>query len=540
MTCLDVRPRPDSGACNVVTTAISAAQKAFDAAGGGPSGLDAALAVLKAVDAYGGVAASGHARLDHGVWVRFADGPRVALPLGVPDGTRGSPAGARGALLLGDGGELATAEAAFRADRCPPLERSGPHRGGAFNLARASAMTENGIVTIAAHGGVFFDGDGPESPRSIGGDEVIFTGQPIECAAFLPEALACSDKTPCPAGSTCHAVPGSAECVSDVSADVMTGRVVFGPGTYGITSAFIDHIGAKRPFPASIVYVGACHSASTGSLALAVLGAGAATYLGYDGLVTDAFATEMGARLLPGLGDGTQTVDGAACYAKDPETGATFRRFGNGDADLSNAEIVSADFENGTSGWHRSGDARPIARFCGQGALEGKTMALLSTGIGFGGNNSALEQSFCIPAGTASLRFRWRYLSAELEDFCGTGKGAIQDRIELEFTRANGSSVQVKRCDVDDICFYDVGACVPKPCAPPSTACGCGDCYEPYEPVDDCDFCGQPVQATGVVEETFNVSALAGTGPVTLKARVRDSGDGVSDTVLLLDSFRFE
>lgn len=167
-------------------------------------------------------------------------------------------------------------------------------------------------------------------------------------------------------------------------------------------------------------------------------------------------------------------------------------------------------------------------------------MALLSTGIGFGGDTSTLEQTFCIPAGTASLRFRWRYLSAELEDFCGTGKGAIQDRIELEFTRANGSSVQVKRCDVDDMCLYDVGACVPKPCAPPSTACGCGDCYEPYEPVADCDFCGQPVQATGVVEETFNVSALAGTGPVTLKARVRDSGDGVNDTVLLLDSFRFE
>jgi hypothetical protein len=535
--CVMAAVRPERARCEAVVSATASAQSAFTAAGGGPAGLDAALAALSPL----GVTSSGRAGLDLGVWAVLDDGLRVALPLGVPAGLRGNPVGARAALLVAPpgAGDISAAKAALRPDRCPPLQPTGPLTGAAATLAALRTMGGAGVLAFGGHAGVFFAPGGAAPQPTTGPSEVLFTGEPIDCSAFLDAPVACADGTPCPVGTTCHAVPGSSFCASQTQADVADGRAVFGPGVWGITPAFVDHYG-RSGLPRTIVYLGGCQTARTGSLALAFLGAGASAVVGYDGLVRDAFANDVGSALFEGLGDGTKTVGQALCLQTDPDTGTSVRLFGSDGATLAVDQVLDTDFEDGLRGWLTKGDVRTMPVFCGQKALEGKSMALLSTGIGFGGSSGEMTQTFCIPKSVSNVRFKWRYFSAELEDFCGAGGTSIQDQWDIRFERGSETVGQVKSCDVDDMCLYDVQGCQPKPCAPPSTGCGCGDCYEPYEKVDACNFCGQPVQATGIVEETYNVSSLAGGAPVTLRVKLRDSGDGVNDTVLLLDGLKFE
>ena len=269
------------------------------------------------------------------------------------------------------------------------------------------------------------------------------------------------------------------------------------------------------------------------------MGHGAGSFVGFDGPVTDAFATEIGKRLFEGLATEKTAVGDAICYASDPMVpGTRVRLAGSTGIDVQSNGIVNGDFELvGLQAWNVTGDGRQVTSFCGDKPLDGKFMAVISTGLGFTEASGALEQRFCIPADKKELIFSWRYYSAELEGTCG--QSINQDRWRVSLAAAGKPAMVVRDCKVDDMCFYDTGNCQPKPCAPPSD-CGCGSCYHPYETVENCKFEGQSVMATGVVEERFNVSALAGQGPVTLRISVDDKGQPTNDTAILLDGIRLQ
>ncbi len=477
------------------------------------------------------------AETEFGLAARSAHGPQLIVPNGIPEGARGTPVGARRAALLGTSpgvSDLQAAESHLRPDRCPPI--TGAKVARPSSPAAFRDLAGDGVIALAGHGGPTTL-PSANGLRSSAGSEVLSTGA-FDCATLLETKTPCGPDTPCPAGSTCVVLPGASECINETQADLATGRLAFIPGGLALTDEFVDHhLGGK--LPGTLVWLGSCRSVATGALALAFLGAGASAVVGFQGFVSDEHLGELAERLFAPLGVGDGTVGEALCHAADPVFGGSPVLLGSPVTSLEVEWLVGPDFENELFGWDRAGDARSVTSFCGQAALEGKRMALLSTGIGHGSKAGELSQTFCIPQGVTTLRFRWRYFSAELDGFCGAGAGTLQDEFDVRFERGS-EQIPVKRCDVDDMCFYDTGGCLPKPCAPPSTGCGCGDCYEPYAPVPNCDLCGQAVQATGVIEETFNASALAGGAPVTLRVRLRDSGDGVNDTVFLLDHITLE
>lgn len=523
VVCVDVAARVTRAQCEAATSALAQATP------------DNATTVLSNLQ---GLGALEIADTGYGVAARSPLGPQLVVPKGnIPEGARGTPVRARRAAVLGGTPGVADLEAAerhLRADRCPPITGAAVARGATVDAFRE--LGGAGVIALAAHGGPTLL---PEpGGRTAGGSELLVVDQALDCSTFLDAPTSCSKDQPCPAGSTCVVLRGGSECVNPTQADVSTGRIALLPGALGISAAFVDRRLADA-LPGSLVWLGACRSVASGGLALAFLGAGAASVVGFQGFVSDAFVGELAERLFSAIGDGSATVAEALCSSTDPRFGGSPVLVGSPATSLDVTRLVGADFESGLFGWDRSGDARSVTAFCGQSALEGKRMALLSTGIGFGAKAGELSQTFCIPEGAKTLRFRWRYYSAELEGFCGASGGALQDQFDVRLERGS-ETITVKRCDVDDMCLYDVGGCLPKPCAPPSTGCGCGDCYQPYAPVEGCDLCGQPVQATGVVEETFNASALAGGPPVTLRIKLRDSGDGINDTVFLMDAIGLE
>ncbi|MFT5432646.1 MAG: hypothetical protein ACI9OJ_003348 [Myxococcota bacterium] len=543
LVCLDVFERISVADCLGVEQALTNANSAYTSTGDHSAGLVAARGVLTQA----GATVVGNAAGEYGVWARFPSGMLAALPLGIPSGYRGTPVDSRTALLLttsGDDDEVIAAGSFFRPDTCPPFDTRGPHQGAAASVSRFREIRSAGIVAFAGHGGAFFEGLSEQYGwHHPGHQEIMWSGTTLNCGELQTTDTDCKTDTDCPAATHCVAVTGGeipGTCVDDNQADLATGRLVVGPAGLGITPAFVERV-ADGKLPKTLVYSGACHSAYSGSLAMAFLGNGAGAYVGYSDLARSQWADAVGTQLFEGLATRAETVSEALCHSSDPKHPETETRlYGANALSAEVSGIFNQDFEQaGLLGWTRTGDARQLTSFCGQEPTQGKFMGLLSTGLGgsiLNGTSGTFEQTFCIPASAKTLTFWWRFYSAELEEFCGTG--GFQDRWEVTLSTSQ-TELEVKRCAMDDMCFYDTGDCQPKMCAPPST-CGCGDCYEPYFDVTECSFEGQPVKATAFVQETFSVTPLAGGGPVTLRISMKDAGDGVNDTAILIDDISLQ
>jgi hypothetical protein len=257
----------------------------------------------------------------------------------------------------------------------------------------------------------------------------------------------------------------------------------------------------------------------------------------------------VGNKLFTGLVKEQKTVYESTCFSEDPDyPGTLFVMAGNKALSLESSGIFNADFEqSGLQGWNKGGDGRQVTSFCGSVAPQGKFMGLVSTGLGFTDIFGEFSQRFCIPAGTQTMTFWWRYYSSELEGTCGNDK--YQDLWQIYFEREGAPKFDVKTCTVDDMCWSELTVCGPDfvngGCKPPSD-CPCGSCYPvhpasaPYAVENACTFDGATVMATDFVQETVNVSALAGVGPVTLTFRVTDQGQATNDTAVLIDNIQFK
>ncbi|MEC8025988.1 MAG: hypothetical protein VX223_18795 [Myxococcota bacterium] len=535
--CIRVANRITSSQCADTLNLLSRAKNTFGEQVDDEAGVAAALSLVNAEIPNGLVQSAGTAAEGLGIWFISKNQALSALPLGVPDGYRAAPESRRALLAsTSDSNEMSILTSFIRADNCPPWAPDGPLYNAQAAVESFRQMTRYGVIAFSGHGGVFFDDKAPGAKHK-GSQEVWWTGEPIECEQFLDSPAACDSDTPCPSGSICVGAgdaPGTCQNLNQV--DLSTGRLAMSDSVYGITPAFVDHY-TQSGLLGALIYASACHTAYNGSMAMSLLANGAATYLGFDGLLRNAFADAVSQRLFGSLIDEGATAGQAMCFTADPGRPETQTRlFGTTATSLDASGIINSGFEQlGAAGWSMTGNVRQASSFCGLSAQFGSVMNVASTGVGGAGVTGQFQQTLCIPEGTNNLRFWWRYLTSEPEALCGGEKYA--DRWRISLSRPDGTDVELKACTRDDLCDYDVGLCQPKPCAPPSD-CGCGACYVNTQPLPECSFDGQSVSSTDFIQETFNVSAFAGGPPVTLKFEI--AGDSLNPSALLVDEITFQ
>lgn len=198
-----------------------------------------------------------------------------------------------------------------------------------------------------------------------------------------------------------------------------------------------------------------------------------------------------------------------------------------------------------TSATLTSGDARAAAVRTSYGVIQpqrGDSFVLLSTGVldedaepgadfgavGPDGDAVTLRVTLNVPARTKRMTFRYRFLSAEYPDFIQAG---FNDTFTL---RVASNPIPVASATVDDADFHDAA----------QTNVG-GTPY--FLLIADPDGVDGPFPAgdpsamssdTGTTDFLLADIAIP-TGPVTLEFDIRDSGDGILDSAVIIDDLRF-
>ena len=540
-----------SSECDGAVATLGAAKAAAVAAGGGTPGQQAAVAALKAdpsVDAAGPAAGNGS-----GAWVRFKTGTLGAVSLGAT-GNRGGDDGAspapasdlalatvqvqsKQALLLdpfaatlGDN-EIAATAKMMNDIACPAYTVDNPKNSDA-NMSYFRNLYNYGIVAVASHGDAYFG----ELPSDIkagyrwhhdGAQEVIWTGHKITCSYFgsggAPQTT-CSPTKACGPESECfvNAAGSTGVCVDHLTADLRNGRVVFGSdGTYGVTPAFFGRH-AEEPYPHSLLYLGACRSMWNGSIASELFAAGAAAVLGFNGYVSNDFATKWGTTFFSNLISQKQLSGVAYVQIEDQANAGTFfTMVGAHNLDAAYSELINGSWETGsTQGWIKTGDGRVIPKLGATVPVAGKFMGIVSTGLGYTAQNGELKQKFCIPAGKSTYSFWWKFYSEEFKEYCGS---QFQDEF---FCRLEGKVGQKTVIDakVDDLC--DGGK------LQNSLKIGLTK--------SDVGFDQSDVWMTPWINSTADITPFAGNGNVTLRLFTTDVGDSIYDTAVLLDKVEIQ
>jgi hypothetical protein len=546
--------------CQAVQGAVAAAQAAFD--GAYAQGIEPAQqAALAALQGNATVTATGTSPAGNGVWAAFDSGVLASVEASDP-GTRsgggGAPSGGytttteafAGALPIQSRDVLVLSPYAqelsgldetpqiatlLRDSVCPAfsvLER----QGDAANLAQFKSMNQKGIVALATHGDVLFGELSDDMKARFrwdheGSQELLWTGEAIDCNALLQAPKTCNNSSNgCGSNGECiytaaQGTTATGYCLDHTQVDIKMGRVVLGGGgTYGVTPSFFTHHATKKAYPDSLVYIGACSSMWNGSLARALYGAGARGIAGFSGVVSSAFAMDRGQSFFDNMITGTMEAGSAAVSLEDPDhEGSFFRLFGASNLDVNGSDIINPDYEKGSAiGWSIEGDGRVISQFGITLPVLGKFMGIISTGMGYTLQTGELKQTFCIPQGKTQFTFYWKFFSEEFTEWCGS---EYQDTFQASLQGDQGKIVLVDT-KVDDIC--------------PANACfGCGSQALPLVP-SDVSFDQGDVYNTQWQQATSNISALAGAGPVILKFFATDAGDSIYDTVILVDSLKFE
>lgn len=546
--------------CGGMQKALEAAKAAAKTAGAGAAGQTAALDALKAdaTVAEAGRAANG----TDGVWVRFKNGVLGAVNLNGA-GTRGGgeprydsvdelPSGglsnraissvqvqSKRAVLLdpfraefGDN-EISKGAQTIKQTACPAyeVEGNGALVGNKATLKHYRHWYEYGIIATATHGDAVFGEMNADTRKgygfsATGTQEILWTGHTISCDYFTKAATVqtCGESKPCGPESECflNQTGGKGVCVDHLTADLRRGRVIMGAdGVYGITPTFIPRH-ADRTYPRSLVYLGACRSLFSGSLAAELIAAGAAAVVGFDGNVSNAFATKWGSTFIENVISQKKLSGVAHVQIEDAQQpGTFFRLVGAQNLDAFYSDLLNPSWESGnTTGWIRSGDGRVIAKLGSTVPVGGKFMGVLSTGLGYTTQTGELRQKFCVQPGRKKLQFWWKVYSEEFKEFCGS---QYQDAFRAELVASAGKKTIVN-VKVDDLCA--------KGCYKGSGSCGSQ--YKGLTPAD-VSFDQGDVHMTPWVKAEVDVGPFAGNGNVNLRLFTTDVGDSIYDTAVLVD-----
>lgn len=506
---------------------------------------------------------------EDGLWVLWDDGVLGAINLGHPD-VRGSqeddqdwdsvssaitvedgsfqqiPILSRKTLLLSPfasefgNDEIKFVQSIASVSECPYFNIKGTYVDAGANLSRFREWVDSGIFAIATHGETYFKTLSPQAKqrygwKHLGSHEVLWTGEAINCGNLTQSVKTCTSASQCPQGTFCMitqatytggTMNASGICYDATQIDLATGRVVLGDKTYGVTPAFFLKYGLSHKAPQSLIYLGACKSLYNGSLASSFFASGAKSVIGYTNVVSNQFAIKQGSNFFAQMIEQKNTVGQAfGVGAQDPEhQGSFFSMFGARNLTVSFSDILNPSFETGDlTAWEKDGDARVITKLGIAGPTSGKFMGIISTGLGFTTQTGSIEQTFCIPQGKKTFSFFWKYYSEEFHEWCGS---QYQDTFTASFTTKTGVNINVVNLAVDNLCAKN-------------DCFGCGSHYVGLTP-SDVQFDQGDNHKTDWQKATYNISSLAGTGPVTLKFFCTDKGDSIYDTAVLIDNIKFE
>ena len=568
VTVVDVVAKFDKGECKSIVSLQKKVKADYLAALAGSGPAAAQLAAIAALESDASVAEAGPASQGFGVWVRYKTGRLGALNL-APAGIRAGGAapgegststaalptysvGTRRALALapfngefkvdGAGDEAEEAGNALKDKQCPPFAVDIATGNEAY-LKYYREMSTYGIIAITGHGDVYFEGMDTAAKQAakwehLGAQEVIWSGEAVNCEAMSTGASGCNKQgVGCPAGQSCikTSVNGGT-CVDHTQGGVMTGRAIIGDEVYGLTPAFIQRH-TVEPFPASIVYLGACRSMYNGSMAVELFGNGAAAVLGFSGYVTNKFAYQQGHALVDGLVNGGLSTLQAMNAAEDPDhSGSRMRMIGNGKSNVKEEALINPSWDLGKlTGWKAVGDGRVISRLGATIPVAGKYMGIISTGLGFTAQTGSLEQPFCIPQSKTQMCYYWKFYSEEFKEFCGS---SFMDRFTSTL-QADTGKLTMTDVWIDQLCPYDCGGKSPCDQSIPGQ-CKCGQQWKTLSKADVIFDVGD-VWMTPWQKQCTDVTPLAGAGKkATLKFYATDTGDSIYDTVVLIDEITVE
>lgn len=567
--CVDVVDHFTSAQCEASKNVLTEAKSRYETALNQSEPGAAAQSTLQYLQTAPGVAQAGISTGGYGLWVRFSNGVLGAVDTS-PSGNRGGSAAGEGSDVL-ETAQLAAIDpveskieskrslviAPFRGEfgendeavyisnllnnsSCPAYVVDGPYADGLASLSVFRSMADYGVVVITSHGDAYFREVDQATKqgfgwRHMGSQEVMWSGEGVNCAQMAQTSATCSSQADCPAGTECviteysgaglTGVGTSGICVDYKQIDLRRGNLVLGSERYGILPSHIEEYRGNG-FPQSIVYLGSCRSLWNGTMAVSFAAAGAQTVLGYTGYVTtsfaylqgrEAFAEMIQEQKLAGLSINSASVTDPA------NAGTRLALFGTESLNIYDPEIINPSFEKGDlTGWLKEGDGRVVSQLGATGPADGKYMALLSTGLGYTQQTGTVEQKFCITSGKEKLRVYWKLYSEEFQEFCGS---EYMDSFEAVLESENGQVTLVDTW-IDALCPEDL-------------CYGCGTQYvgmvESDVSFDQGDVWNIDWQ---LVEK--NIQALAGNGPVTLRFFTGDVGDSIYDTAVLVDSVVIE
>ena len=186
-------------------------------------------------------------------------------------------------------------------------------------------------------------------------------------------------------------------------------------------------------------------------------------------------------------------------------------QLGAGRVDLFEA-VFNGSFEDDVAGWTSTGTSGSVPSLGPIKPTDGNKMGFISSGPDATQIESTIEQSFVIQPGVTSfeLTFDYDFVTEEYPEFVGT---IFNDNMTIVLVPPGGAEVQLAYEDVNTSTFSLVsGINFPG-----------GD-----------DTVGRTGWKT--VTKTIPVTS----GPGTYKIRVRDEGDGIYDSNVLIDKIQFK
>ena len=539
--------------CTTRQAVLADLRASFEALRAGQSFDDARAALVAEARANPLVAQAGADACADGVWVRFVDGVLGVVPLASWREAGSDPAPVdygngtwstdralerRTATLLGQNDALA---AALAPDACPSLLVDAAPPDPHTLPYDWSADLGAGVLYLQGEGDLAFGALDPALAAEYGltpgepaplilldHDEVCRDlGMTDEVCSFDPANPSASQR--CVSyGKECVLQREREDgklwgaCLDRRVRDLRLGRLVLTPTGYGLTPGFLRE--ALPDVDAGVALLDVPRAGHHARLAAELL------RKGYS--LVAARAARGGTDPFPALA--------SALLGQDPWGPADhpgLRLFGTVRVGVPLYGVSNGTFEQeGLAGWRTSGDARRVASFAGQTPVEGKGMAVLSTGLGFTEQGGVLEQVFCPEPGTRTLRFYWRLFSEEFVEECGYQE--YQDEIVASLF-VGGEETRVLDASINQLCpaDQDVGVCgVCQDPNPYNCPCGALNQEDDLALVDGLHFDQPQGDVWGTAwREASILLPFAGIRPVHVRLEVRDRGDSHLDTAVLLD-----
>lgn len=287
--------------------------------------------------------------------------------------------------------------------------------------------------------------------------------------------------------------------------------------SFAITPSYISFY-HENTLPNSLVYMCICHGVETDDMANAFRSAGAATVTGYSDSVLCDYDRNILDEYVDSLLEGNTTSeafnDAIDLHgSNDGGSPAFFRIRGDADLTIINTGIINPSFEEtDLYGWSTGGDVRSINKLGTLSVLDGKQMAIISTGLGsVNDSNSYIKQTFIVPDDATKIKINYNFVSEEPMEYVNS---SFDDKFEISITNSEGQGNTYIVETINTSVWNHLG----------------GDYFSEGDGT---------TYHTGWKIKDIDVSAYRGQS-ITLKLRVYDVGDSAYDSAALIDNIELE